>query len=796
MSAASSRPLGNISPAPRNRLLAVVLAALLVLLPFGMTGAAHAATDSASSADIRLGANDPAVATRGAQVRVSGTITNSGSEPIEQPVVRLSLSDRLLDTHSEVDSWSAGKLQLPLTEVASTQTGTIDPGKSGTFSVTIPADKLQYRYGLASLPMSVAVTDDAAQSGSAVRGTTRSTLEFRTGSVDHPLQVSVVVPLTLPADPALFGPSGEERTAAWRRAIGPDSQVQRTLDALDGTPVIWAIDPELVDPPAPADDNVPPASAESPSPSESPSGSPTGSPSATSTAGSDGSAAAQSPAPTDSSSSPSDASSSSSSSSSSTAPTEETDSVASLVAGLKGRLTGLTSGQSVWWLPWDDPDLGALRSAGKPGQALATRDLTRGIPDDLKSVSTQRVLAPTGDVPAGAVTDAAKTVSAGDKSQPIALVPSRALPARDVPSATGSLAGTRGVLAYDESLSKTFGTAADSAGQRANLLLAHLMATYQQSPGTQRSVALVAPRTGGASPAVLAAEVKAMQAAPWVQLRDATETAADLQAAPTTRLLPTPRPGPAYPTPGKSAVSAALLEQLPESRRRLSALQSILVDGDDVVDDRRRGLDVIGSARWRGQGSAAASVADRNASAVVAVLDKVSVRDSSINFFANSGDITVTVTNDLNRAVHDVTLTLQPRKYQLQIEDPSKTVAVRANSRGAAKFGIKAVGSGNVPIDVLLSTPKGSAWPGSDAPAQLTVNVRPTSGWIMWVLGALAVLVLIFGLRRALRRGPRTASAPAPAGAPAPDHAIVDAGERVAKLPDAPHRTTESTTDD
>ncbi|NNG38452.1 hypothetical protein HJ588_04075 [Flexivirga sp. ID2601S] len=812
MSAASSRPHGSISPALRSHLLAVVLTALLVLLPFGMPGAAHAATDLSTSADIRLAANDPVVAARNSPVTVSGSITNTGGSDIQQPVVRVSLADQLLDTHAEVDAWSEGRSRIATAQVASGQPAAIAAGQTVTFSVTIPAERLRFSYGLASLPMTVAVTDDAAQSGSAVRGTTRTTLEFRNGAVTAPLQVSVVVPLTLPADPALYGPSGGDRVAAWRRAIGPDSRIQQTLDAFAGLPVTWAIDPEVVDPPVGADDNVPAATTAPPSTptpnTPAPSASSSAAPSATESPRptSSGAATSTGPAASDSSnasgssgspsSSGSSSSSSPSSASSSSAPPASTDSVDGLVAGLKQRLTGLDSAQSVWWLPWDDPDLGALRTAGSAGQALATRDLSRGILTDLRGVSTQRVLAPVGTVPGAAVTAAARKLSGTDKAAPIALLPSRALPVRDQPSATARVAGTSGVLAYDESLSATFGTPSSSAGQQANLLLAELMATYQQSPGTARSLALLAPRTGGADPQVLAAQVRAMNAAPWVNLRTGSDTTTALRSAPVTTLLGTPRPGPPYPRPEAPAATAALLDGLPDARRRLTALQSILVDSNALMDDRRRALDVIGSTRWRGNASAATSVADRGDMAVTALLDKVSVRDSTINFFANSGDVTVTVINDLNRAVHDVTLTLQPRKYQLKVESPSTTVQIRANSRGAAKFGIKAVGSGNVPIDVLLSTPQGTTLPSSDAPAELTVNVRPTSGWIMWVLGALAVLVLIFGLRRALRRGPRTASAPAPAGSPARDDAIVDAGERVAKLPDGPTRTTESTTDD
>ena len=64
---------------------------------------------------------------------------------------------------------------------------------------------------------------------------------------------------------------------------------------------------------------------------------------------------------------------------------------------------------------------------------------------------------------------------------------------------------------------------------------------------------------------------------------------------------------------------------------------------------------------------------------------------------------------------------------------------------------------------------------GPDVATQLTVNVRPTSTWIYWVLGIVGGLVLVVGLMRSLRKGPRqTTVGPDDAG-PTPADAIVAA---------------------
>ncbi len=159
------------------------------------------------------------------------------------------------------------------------------------------------------------------------------------------------------------------------------------------------------------------------------------------------------------------------------------------------------------------------------------------------------------------------------------------------------------------------------------------------------------------------------------------------------------------------------------------------------------------------------------------MLHKLTIRSSTINFFADSGDISITVSNELNRPVRGLQLEVQPRKYLLiRVTDPAQKVDIDANSRATAHFHIEAVGSGTVPLDAALRAPNGVSL--TDAPSQVKINVHPTSGWIMWVLGVLAGLVLAIGLWRAVRRGPRTASEPASADSPTPNDAIIDAGDK------------------
>lgn len=776
MNDASCKSPGNTSPRRHSRALtclAALVALLTCFLLYGATARAAAASDTSSSARISLATNDPAVSASGQAVTISGTVTNTGSTSLDHPVMHVAINgDRLLDTRSAAEGWISGKLDLPLTQVATGRLTAIAPGATTPFSVTIPGKSLDYPYGLASLPMTVTVTDGNSPAASAIRGTARSTLHLQNAKVSSPLRVSVVIPLTLPADPDLFGPTGAIRAAAWERAVGPGSTVQQTLDAFAGQPVIFAVDPELLDPPAAADDNVPTVE---------PTESPTSSPSPTSDATSSDTSTPDPTSTNDSSGTESPTSGSS--------PTTSTPDISTpdgridaAVDSLGDALSRLDSSESVWWLPSDDPDVNALHAQGKSGTSLAERDFARALPAAAKDLGTTRVLWPTGDAAGSVVTSTAKSFTTASKTKPIAILPTRAVAGSANANATYRASQTSGLLTYDESLSKAFSSATTSPGVQSSRLLTALLAMYQESPGTSRSLALVAPRNGGANPTQLADQVASMRTASWVKLQTGTQTETALQSAPSTKLLRTPTKGSAYPQAAASAITSTQLADLAGSRGQLSALQDVMVGGADILPARKRALDIVGSTRWRGAAAPLDAVSDRNNAAVSAMLDKLSIRSSTINFFADSGDITVTVSNELGRAVHNVQLALEPgrnpgepRVALIKVTDGVKSVDIDASSRATTRFHIKAVGGGTVPVDAVLRAPNGALLNAPNSP-QLKINVHPTSGWIMWVLGALAALILVIGLWRAIRRGPRKVSEPTAADKPTPNEAIVDAG--------------------
>ncbi|WP_431843443.1 hypothetical protein [Calidifontibacter indicus] len=782
---------------PRTRLARTT--SLLVAFCVAVLGLWLPSAPSAKGAGTVTISIDPAASSLTADstgAEVVGTITNDSGHAIGNGTVHVGVAGTVLDTANALQRWAQGQSGISTPTVASASIGAVPDGTARPFRVQIPAAKLPWKYQLAALPMTVTLTEGGSITSAATLQQVRTTLQMQTGAVTAPLRIGWVVPLTLPADPALFGPGGTARDEAWNRAIGSGSRVQQLIDSLAGQQVTWLIDPMLLDPPVGADDNVPAARIEdpatstepapSPSTSESTSGSSTGSTSSSTTgttpsSGTSSSTSAPSSTSPSTTTSPTDSTSPSDTATSST--TSETtdggdgtsdqipsDTVGVLVTELLSKLRSLGTGQQVWWTAYDDPDVTTLLDRDR---ALLQRDLSRPLPPALSAISTTRAVWPSGEVGATDLSRITAAWTSAGQQAPVVVLPRRAASTTGTATTNGiaRVSGTAGAVLYDERLS-SIAAAGDDPGVASSRLLAESIAIYQQSPGAQRSISIAIGRDSTATPQALAATVKAVSAAGWMSTLNHDAARA---TAPAVSLLPTPAKGTPYPQASTSALTPGLLQSLNRQRQRVETIGSILVDSDDVVRARQRALDVVGSTRWRGNAAALRTVSNTNRTALNALSEKVNVNPSTVNFFADSGRLAVTVINDLNRPVHDVQLRLQPRRYLLRIEKQPEPISLRANSRSSVRTEVTAISPGEVAVDARLFAPGDVPLGGPDVATQLTVNVRPTSTWIYWVLGIVGGLVLVVGLMRSLRRGPRrTTVGPDDAG-PTPADAIVAA---------------------
>lgn len=175
------------------------------------------------------------------------------------------------------------------------------------------------------------------------------------------------------------------------------------------------------------------------------------------------------------------------------------------------------------------------------------------------------------------------------------------------------------------------------------------------------------------------------------------------------------------------------------------------------------------SSTERGHPELQAESFDAATATVDATLSAVDiVRNSDVNLIASSGEVPITVRNDLPVDA-TVTVVMRSTSPNLQVRDRPE-ITVPAGGEEIAMIPVEAVSSANVVLSVWLLNPDGD--PISE-PQDFTMRVRADWGSAATaIFTGLLVLVLIGGIIRTIRRGRKdTRTGP---GAPAEGAKIVD----------------------
>jgi len=712
--------------------LTAVGAASAVTRPAGLSTIAAAPT-VADPAALSLTRITPTIAVPQASVIISGTVRNTGSVPIIGGVLRAVLGSRALVGRDAVSEWATSAGDQSGVEVASTSlVPSLAPAATTTFVLTVPATAIPHGAPFAILPVRIYVTGTtSATSQSTDLGSLHTFLPTLSSVKEYePISIAWLVPLTLDPDPALFGTESPTRTAAWTRAIGPGSRLERLVTGTDSTKVTWAIDPAILGPPAPAA-----AGSTTPSPSASPT------------------TAAAPGAPT------------------------TTDPVEALTSTLAGRLRAATPRHTLWSLPYADPDLTAvlpLASGNRTLQALIGRastldtavgtaraDIAWPVSGAMSTQREQQLKQAYSSTGLAAVVTSASTLSHNSSfTDDASRKSSNGLP----------------LLAYDDALSRTFQQASSTATGAIAIqqFLADSLALLGERPGAPgRSVLVATPRTFAGDPTVLSEFFASVATAKWLipttadQLLEASKA-----AAPETGLGTTVPPATAAPSSTASAsptaadpLAPATSPLTPPRLAAISRTRSAIIGIASIRDDtelfRTRWSDAqdqLLSVRWRGHPAGLAAIDAATSAAITSVSGGVRVVPSSVNFFADKGVLQITVVNDLDVPVHDVHLTLNPAQPRLRIEEQPEPLRIGARSRTNVPLRVTAIAAGLVPISAVLTTRNGTPLGRN---ARVDVRVQPTSTWIFWALGAVAGLILVLGTYRSLRRGSTRAARPA-----------------------------------
>ncbi|MBC7291066.1 MAG: hypothetical protein H5T83_06985 [Actinotalea sp.] len=713
--------------------------------------------DDAPPVTVEITAVTPQVLEPGEDLALTARLTNTSTAPVAEPRVFLHVDRRSFISRSSLDRWRTAGPDGPLgSAVAETDLEEpLAPGASSTVTVTVAADTLGLGRGELSWgPRGVAVqVVDAADPARARLGAARTfALWFPLEEVTA-TRVSVLVPLVGPAfDPYTTGWAEELETAT-----DDDGRLARVLEATERHPdVTWVLDPWLLEVTASEEDesSTPDAGGGDPAPDPTP--------------GDEASDedATEDPAQDD-------------------APAPGADLPAT--AAWLERLLARTTDRELHLLPYLDADVAALahadaddvlgtarargaqaaRSAGLPTPVAGLLDWpATDLPDlatagFVQAEGARAVVVGPGQLPPPAVltyTPSGRTTVDTARGEMTALLPDARL--SDALRTGSFLVADDGPR--DDDAQRTPVTAAQD-------LLAELAVITRERPTDARHMLLTAPRDWNPDPAVVDAQLSALEEAPWVR------------ATPVTALVGAPDPEVDRGSLPRRQVSPAevpadLLEDIAAAVTERRALAGMVADPDALVGDGELELLAATSVAWRARPAGRSALAARSSAETVEIAESVAAAPGSdLTIIATSAGMPVRVTNTLDQDVN-VLVDLRPDSARLR-SDGAVPATVPANGETVVQVPVHAIQSADVEVAIEVRTPDGVL---VDDDAVIAVRVRADwEGIGAAVVGALLALGLVVGLVRSIRRGRRTGRRGPPQPTSGPDALSPEAAAQV-----------------
>ena len=620
----------------------------------------------------------------------------------------------------------------------------------------------------------------------------RSVLVWDSGASVTPVHLTAFIPVTASAQEmaVLAGPRTREREEA---VTGIRSRVLGLL-GMAGDDVVMAVDPALVEALGVTPTSLEEAARNSGSQPASPDGA-TQAPQ-----GADSSASAASTAPT---SEPS-ASAGPSSSASSTPPSSSASATPSATAGpsssapstktpddvtqLSAALMRAIGTGGLVALPWGDSDTAALAH-------LQQTSLIETAAQRTQESAIVKAGAPTSLAwLASSVLDST-TVGTLPQSTSTVIASPTSLPAADeltyTPSGLGAL-GDRAVLLPEQSLSETLTGETSQTGasdqngaatqathdarspqtaqtdQAAELDTRQLLRgdsaiLVRQAPALERDVVVAMPRRAAstADPSAVHERVAALRSASWIRpqsLGDLQEhTRAEVEAT-DEGTSHVERSEPPEKVIDDDELPADLLTAASGTAATLQSVSSVLSDPPALLGDYTGLESVVASASWRADpATRSAQVPAAEAAGTGVTSSLAAVPSSTINLISSEAQLPVRITSSLDQ---DVTVQVYLVSDNKRLQVPrTTTVKVPANQQAKVTVPIRAVGSGDVGLTVQVL-----AADGTTVGRPTTVDMRVRADWESrgtGIIVGLLVSIVVIGTVRTVRRGRRTAVAPA-----------------------------------
>ncbi|WP_298458963.1 DUF6049 family protein [uncultured Cellulomonas sp.] len=412
-------------------------------------------------------------------------------------------------------------------------------------------------------------------------------------------------------------------------------------------------------------------------------------------------------------------------------------------------LTEQATGREVVALPAGDPDVAALAHADSAAADALLADAVTA------AAGTQDpVLGATGATglawPAGVSPDVDTAILAARTGATSLVVDGAALPPEELtytPTGRASVATTDGTLAalvtdpvLTAQLEDPTGTTAATAAQR---VLAETAVVTRERPNDGRHLLVAVDRGWAPDPAVAAAQLAALDAAPWVELSDVSTLAATVDPEVDRPALPARAVSEAEIAPGDVAA-------LQRARAELAGFAAIVPDPAALLTGVDEAVRAPLSVAWRDDPVQRSGVVDDVVADLAARRSGVSVvTGSDLSLISQTGLFPLGLRNELSQEV-TVQVAVDPASPLLVI-DGAQTVTIPPSSEMQVRVPFRAVGSGDVRVAVSLLTPGGAPL---GPPQQFTVRVH--ADWEnvgTAVVAGLLGIALVVGIIRTIRRG-------------------------------------------
>ena len=715
---------------------------------------------------VSIDAMAPEVLHSDQDLNLTGTITNGTAQTITGADLVTRVQRSTEATSRGLSKWLTGTDESGLSDPFTVPLGhDLQPGGVSQFSITIPADELPLdstdQWGPRGVSVALATQDVSLAQD-------RSILVWDSGTSVAPVRMTVFLPVTASAQEmaVLSAPHTQERTEALSRI---HNRVQG-LVSMAGDGVVVAVDPALIEALGVTTDSLEQAARNSSSQPSTPDASPQAPQSADSSASS-APATPSTPAPSASAAPSPQAGGNATASPSGKAPQASNE-----VIQLSAALARAIHTDSLVALPWGDSDTAALAH-------LQQTSLIETAARRTQESAIVKVGAPTSvSWLASSVADATTVNALAQPDSTIIASPESLSPSDDLtytPSGLGA-SGNHAVLIPEQSLSgaltgedakptasdqgtPTTQSAQASALDTRQLLRSDSAILARQAPALERDIVVAMPRRAASAvqSSVVRERVAALRSVPWTQsqsfsaLQEHAQQEVSAVAEGTSRIDRSEMPDTVIDT---NELSAETLAAAGRTATTLQSISSVLSEPAALLGDYTSLETVVSSASWRSDPKTRnAQIPNAEAAGAGVTSSLAAVPSSTINVISSEAQLPVRITSSLNQDV-TVQVYLVSNNKRLQVPRTT-TVRVPAHQQAKVTVPIQAVGSGDVALTVQVL-----AADGTTVGTPTTVNMRVRADWEgrgTGVIVGVLVAIVVTGTVRTVRRGRRTAVAPA-----------------------------------